>query len=144
MSITMRTLIDIVDANPQPLTLPPDTSVKYAFQEMRQRHADTVLVTDETGGLVGIFTQRDAVARVVQAGVSPGELQLGDVMTPDPVCLAPETPAIEALRLMWDGGFRHVPVTEAGKVVGCVSRDDFQSDERECHDHERELWEHMR
>jgi predicted transcriptional regulator len=50
---------------------------------------------------------------------------------------------IEALRLMWDGGFRHVPVIEEEKLVGVVSRGDFKGLEQSRLDEERELWERL-
>jgi len=140
----MRKLIDIVAANEPPPTMQPVASVQDACRTMRERHADTVLVTDDIGSLVGIFTAGDAVKRVLAAGKSPAQLQLRDVMTKDPVTMPADKTALDALRLMWDGGFRHVPVTTAGKLIGCVSRGDFKGDERESHEHERELWEHMR
>ena len=52
--------------------------------------------------------------------------------------------AIEALRVMWDGGFRHLPVTESGNVVGLVQRRAFKSEDLHLLEDERELWEHMR
>ncbi len=58
--------------------------------------------------------------------------------------LSPGQSAIEALRLMWDGGFRHLPLVKQGKVVGVVSRGDFKGMEFGRHEEERELWEHMR
>jgi len=140
----MRKLIDIVQTGHEPLTLPPAARVQDACKEMSDRHVDTVLVTDELGSLLGIFTKGDAVNRVLAGGKSAAELTLGEVMTGDPITMSADKTAIEALRPMWDGGFRHVPVTKGGKVIGCVSRADFQGDERETHEHERGLWEHMR
>jgi CBS domain-containing protein len=141
----MRTLYEVVAENhQQPVTLPPVTTVQQACSEMRAHHADTVLVTDEIGELIGIFTAGDAVKRVLAAGKSPAELKLAEVMTRDPVTMPPDKTALDALRLMWDGGFRHMPVTRGGKLIGCVTRGDFKGDERACHDQERELWEHMR
>ncbi|MBL9099173.1 MAG: signal transduction protein, partial [Alphaproteobacteria bacterium] len=46
--------------------------------------------------------------------------------------------------LMWDGGFRHLPVVKSGRVVGVVSRGDFKGAEHDRLDEEREIWEHMR
>jgi hypothetical protein len=52
--------------------------------------------------------------------------------------------AIDALRLMWDGGFRHIPLTEDHNVVGIVSRGDFKASEEDRFEEERQVWEHMR
>jgi hypothetical protein len=58
--------------------------------------------------------------------------------------MSPDQTAIDALRLMWDGGFRHVPLVKGGKVLAVVSRGDFKGLEYNRHEEERELWEHMR
>lgn len=139
----MRRLSDII-CNQNPLTLPRSATVKAACEQMRDRRAGSVLVTDETGALVGIFTGRDAVCRVLAEGRSPARTKLGEVMTARPVTMGPELSAIDALRRMWDGGFRHVPLVEGGRILGVVSRGDFQGDEHARLEEERELWEHMR
>lgn len=139
----MRRLSDIV-CNQNPLTLPASASVRTACEQMAQRRAGSVLVTDGEGRLVGIFTGRDVVARVVAAGRNAQKTVLGDVMTPDPIRMTPNQTAIDALRLMWDGGFRHVPLVDGVKLIGVVSRGDFSGDEQERLDEERHLWEHLR
>jgi CBS domain-containing protein len=139
----MRKLHNIVSKQ-APLTLPPDTTVQDACVRMRERNAGSVLVTDENNALVGIFTATDAVCRVIASRRDPSEVTLADVMTPDPVTVSPDKPAIEALRVMWDGGFHHVPLTRSGEVVGIVARSDFSGDEHERLARERNLWEHMR
>ncbi len=139
----MRKLSDIV-FNQEPLTLRVTASVRDACAHMHQKRTGSVLVTDDNGRLVGIFTGRDAVGRVVAAGRSAETTTLAEVMTRNPETLPPHTTAIEALRLMWDGGFRHVPVVDRGKLLGVVSRGDFRAAENDRLEEERELWEHMR
>ena len=124
--------------------MPASTTVAVACRQMHDRRVGSVLVTGQDGSLVGIFTGRDAVGRVIAAGKSVNKTTLGDVMTPDPDTLPPEKTAIEALRLMWDGGFRHVPVVREGRIVGIISRGDFKGMEQDRLEEERELWEHMR
>jgi CBS domain-containing protein len=124
--------------------LPPTTTVKRACEQMRAHRTTAVLVGQNDGHLLGIFTGRDALWRVLAAGRHPGQVTLGDVMTPHPTTISPSTTTIEALRLMWDGGFRHLPVTDKGKVVGLVMRQDFKSEDLSRLEEERELWEHMR
>ena len=139
----MRRLSDIT-CNQNPLTMEQVTTVKVACQKMRERRVGSVLVTDEKGSLVGIFTGRDAVCNVLAEGKSASKTSLRQVMTANPISMSPAKTAIDALRLMWDGGFRHVPLVERGKIHGVVSRGDFKGDEHERLDEERELWEHMR
>jgi len=124
----MRQLSDII-YDQGPLTLPPSSPVQEACQKMHHRRVGSVLVTDPDGCLLGIFTGRDAVGRVLAAGLNAAETLLADVMTPNPTTMPPHKTAIDALRLMWDGGFRHIPVVADGKVVGVVSRGDFKGDE---------------
>jgi CBS domain-containing protein len=139
----MRRLSDIV-CNQDPLVMRQTATVKAACQQMSERRAGSVLVTNEDGALVGIFTGRDAVCRVVALGRDASRTRLRQVMTPDPVTMTADKTAIDALRLMWDGGFRHVPLVEGNRLLGCVSRGDFKGDEHERLEEERELWEHMR
>jgi CBS domain-containing protein len=93
--------------------------------------------------LIGIFTGRDAVCRVLAAGKSPSKTKLRAVMTESPVTMPPEKSVIEALRLMWDGGFRHVPVVENDRLLGVVARGDFKGLEQSRLEEERELWERL-
>src|SRR5579864_3666924 len=105
----MRRLSDII-CNQNPLVLPDTTEVQEACREMAERRAGSVLVTDADGELTGIFTGRDAVARVLAAGKDPKRVTLAEVMTDRPITMTSSQTAIDALRLMWDGGFRHVPL----------------------------------
>ena len=123
-----------------PLILPPEASVRDACAAMTARRVGAVLVVRD-GRLVGIFTGRDAV-RAVADGVDPSS-RLAAVMTPDPVTLGPTHTAIDALRLMQDGGFRHVPVVRDGVVLGVVSRGDFRGLEQDRLEEETLLWERM-
>lgn len=139
----MRNLSDVV-CDQNPLIMPETATVKEACQEMDKRRAGSVLVTGENGALTGIFTGRDAVCSVLAKGKNPSTTRLSQVMTLNPVTMKPNRTALDALRLMWDGGFRHVPLVDGNKIVGCVSRGDFKGHELNVHDNERELWEHMR
>jgi CBS domain-containing protein len=140
---SMRKLSDVtLDQNP--LILKSSTSVIEACRHMSDRRAGSVAVVDEGDRLVGIFTGRDAVSRVLAEGRDATITQLAAVMTRDPATLSPEQTALDALRLMWDGGFRHLPMLKDGKVVGVVSRGDFIGLEFDTHERERDLWEHMR
>lgn len=143
MLVTMRKLSDVtLDQNP--LVLKSSTPVIEACRRMGDRHAGSVAVVDEAGRLVGIFTGRDAVSRVLAEGRDAATTQLAAVMTRDPATLSPEQTALDALRLMWDGGFRHLPMVKDGRVLGVVSRGDFNGVEFDTHERERDLWEHMR
>ena len=137
----MRQMSEIVK-NQNPLMLRPAATVKHACQLMRDRRVGAVLVTDADHHLLGIFTGRDAV-RVLAEGKNAAHTTLADVMTLKPATMPPGKSAIEALRLMQDGGFRHVPVVDNGKVVGVVSKGDFRGDEQGRLDEETGIWERI-
>src|SRR5271168_2949025 len=137
----MRKMSDIV-RNQEPVTLPPNATVREACQCMRDRRVGAVLVTEDRH-LVGIFTGRDAVHRVLAEGKSAARTTLAEVMTPNPDTMPPGKMAIEALRLMEDGRYRHLPIVDAGKVVGIVSRFDFSGLELDRLDEETGLWERI-
>ena len=120
----MRSISDMVK-NQDPVTLPPSATVKEACRYMRERRVGAVLVTEADNRLLGIFTGRDAVHRVLAEGKSAARTKLAEVMTPDPDTMPPGKTVFEALRLMEDGRYRHVPVVDGGRVVGIVSRFDF-------------------
>ncbi len=139
-----RQMSDIV-GDEQPLTLAATVTVKQACARMRERRAGAVLVTDQAGRLVGIFTGRDAVCRVVAEAKDAAATPLADVMTPAPNTMPSGCTAIEALRLMRDGGFRHVPVVApGGAIAGVVSRGDFRGAPEQARlDEETRLFERI-
>jgi CBS domain-containing protein len=110
---------------------------------MRDRHVGAVLVTEADQRLLGIFTGRDAVHRVLAEGKSATRTKLAEVMTPDPDTMPPGNAAIEALRLMEAGRYRHLPIVDGSKVVGIVSRFDFSGIELDRLDEETSLWERI-
>jgi CBS domain-containing protein len=137
-----REMAEII-RNQNPLTLAPSATVQEACRHMHDRKIGAVLVTNPKNELLGIFTGRDAV-RVLAEGQSAADTALHQVMTENPDCLPPRHTAIHALRLMRDGGFRHVPVVHEGIVIGIVSRGDFRGLEQDRLDEETGIWERMR
>lgn len=137
-----RDMAEII-RNQQPVMLPASATVQSACKHMHERGIGAVLVTDRDSHLLGIFTGRDAVKMLAQ-GKDPGKTHLKDVMTKAPHCMPHRSTAIEALRLMRDGGFRHVPVVNGDIVVGIVSRGDFRGLEQDRLDEETGIWERMR
>jgi CBS domain-containing protein len=138
----MRKLSDIV-RNQDPVTLSPSATVRKACQSMRARRVGAVLVTEGDRSLVGIFTGRDAVHRVLAEGKDAAHTTLGEVMTRQPDTIPSGKIAIEALRLMEDGRYRHLPIVDDGRVVGIVSRFDFSGMELDRLDEETGLWERI-
>lgn len=114
----------------KPLVLASGETVRNACRCMWERRSGSVLVVDQQQRLSGIFTGRDAV-RLLARAKDAGGTQLARVMTRNPVTIPPKSRAIDALRAMSEGGFRHVPVTEDGTVKGVVSRGDLKGMEFE-------------
>ena len=102
------------------LVAPPETTVAKAAKLMAKKNVGAVMVV-EGKRLVGIFTERDAVFRVIAAGRDPATTTVGEVMTPDPVTVEPAEIFGRVLLAMHEKGFRHMPVVENGEPVGIVS-----------------------
>jgi CBS domain-containing protein len=102
------------------LVAPPGTTVVKAAKLMAKKNVGAVMVVEDKL-LVGIFTERDIVVRVIAAELDVATTRIGDVMTTDPICVDPDEIFGRALLLMHDNGFRHVPVVKDGEPVGIVS-----------------------
>ena len=103
-------------------------TVYEAALRMKEQGKGALLVVDGSR-LIGIFTERDALFRVIAAGRDPATTQLADVMTPQPQTMSPDEPFLKALRIMHKHGFRHLPVVEHGRPLGVVSARDALDDD---------------
>ena len=99
---------------------PPGTSVCAACRLMAEHQCGSVLIA-ERGRLLGIFTRGDLVRRVLAPGRDPKRALLGEVMTKEPDTIRPRDSVDEAIRRMDEYGYRHLPVVEAGALVGMVA-----------------------
>ena len=97
----------------------PTQTVADAVQLMRDKRVGCVLVC-EGRQVVGIFTERDLLRRVLAVG-RPLSTPVADCMTPDPVTVQPRDPISVAIRWMQKGGYRHLPVVVDGKPIGILS-----------------------
>ncbi len=102
------------------LTASPETTVSHAARLMADKNVGAIMVV-ENERLVGIFSERDAVFRVIALGRDAKTTPLTDVMTAAPKTLEPGKSYGHALLLMQENGFRHVPVIENGRPIGIVS-----------------------
>ena len=102
------------------LTAAPQTSVCEAAKLMATKYVGAIMVV-ENERLVGIFTERDALVRVIAKGRDTQTTRLAEVMTSEPQTVDPNKTFGYALLMMHESGFRHVPVVENDKLVGIVS-----------------------
>jgi CBS domain-containing protein len=105
-------------------TVTPSTSVLDAVARMNFRHIGSLLVM-EGERLVGIFTERDVLTRVVPRNLDPAKTPVSDVMTREVITVAPSTSVQQAMMIVTETRRRHLPVVQGGKVLGLVSIGDL-------------------
>ena len=105
-------------------SVPPTVSVADAVAEMNRNRVGSVLVLDG-GRLVGIFTERDVLRRVVGAGLDPKRSLVSDVMTSGVLTISPETTVEETMTIFTEKRCRHLPVLDGGRLVGTISIGDI-------------------
>jgi CBS domain-containing protein len=107
------------------VAVPQGTTIGQAARIMKEHRVGCVLVEDG-GKLVGIFTERDILTKLVGTGYDPAKVAVDGVMTRDPETLTPEDPIAFALQRMSVGGYRHIPLVDsAGHPVGILSVKDI-------------------
>jgi CBS domain-containing protein len=102
----------------------PETSVLEAVKKMNREHVGAVLVC-VSGEMVGIFTERDVLCRVVDEGRDPNTTRVVDVMTSEVVAVRSTTKVEEAMAVITQQRFRHLPVVDDGELKGLVSSGDL-------------------
>ena len=107
------------------VSVSPTATVLEAARLMNDRSVGGVLVVDDAGKLLGIFTERDILRRVVAAGLPPDTTKVNDVFTRDVVTTTPETPVDECGALMSNRRVRHLPVVDAKGLHGVVTIGDL-------------------
>jgi len=118
-------LNDILDKKGRTLhTIAPQASVLEAAQRMKALGIGALLVTEATQ-LLGIFTERDVLVRVVAEGRDPRSTSVADVMTPEPKCVSPFITIENAMHVITDKRFRHLPVVEGDRLEGMITIGDL-------------------
>lgn len=101
------------------ITIDPADTIGHAAEKMVQ-HGVSAIVVSDYGRLLGIITERD-LTRAVAGRVHTSEARVREWMTADPQTVSESTDPVEAVQIMLDGGFRHLPVVEGERAVGIVS-----------------------
>lgn len=114
-----RTVKQIIEGQ-EPVTATANTTVHEAAQLMKRRNVGALMVVDGEK-LVGVFTERDGLFRVIAEGLDTTRTELAAVMTANPQTIGANSAFTTALQVMHDGRFRHLPVVEDGRVIGVVS-----------------------
>lgn len=122
----METKLSILlqDKGPDVLTVAPDASVLDAVRTMNHAGVGSLLVMNGEE-LVGIFTERDVLRRVVDPGLEPASTRIAKVMTRDLMTVGPDATVAEAMAVVTEKRCRHLPVCEAGRLLGVVSSGDL-------------------
>jgi CBS domain-containing protein len=129
----VRTKKSVVDEPLSSLMTEPDTlihtvgadiSVAACVRQMNEHKIGAMLVMEDDR-LVGIFTERDCLTKVVGMELDPAETEIAEVMTRNPHCVTPATSIDEAMSIITNQRFRHLPVVDDGRVMGIVSSGDL-------------------
>lgn len=137
-----RSIRMIVQHQKKVLTAPPTMTVDEAARLMKKHGASALMVVEGTR-LAGIFTERDGLFRVLATNRDPHVTRLRAVMTRNPKTVSPDKAFGYALFMMYEGGFRHIPVVEDGALVGMVSARDALGPELQQFSEEMQNREHI-
>jgi CBS domain-containing protein len=138
MNVPVSALLDRKGRNVY--SVAPNVSVAEAVAEMNLHRVGSVLVL-EGNRLVGIFTERDVLRRIVGPGLDPKQVLVEKVMTANVMTVSPEATIEETMQLFTEKRFRHLPVIENSRLVGTISIGDIT---RWISDHHRAEAEHLR
>lgn len=104
------------------LSLGPQATVREAAGVMTRANCGSVLIMEPPDALLGIVTERDLMTRVLARGLDPEATTVRAVMTPHPICVPPETRVSDAVVIMIERGFRHLPIIGPhAKILGVFS-----------------------
>lgn len=120
-----REVLEIIQ-NRDFLTSTPEKIIRAVAAHMKQFGAAAVLIVDQLDGtLIGICSERDLTYKVLAEGLDTLGTKVGEIMTTNPLVIAPDKPFGHALHLMFEGGFRHMPVVDPiGRPIGLISSRD--------------------
>lgn len=122
MSDTLAMII--ADKGSNVYSVRPEMTISQTVAEMNKHNVGSMIVLDD-GTLVGIFTERDVLTRVIPNNFDPKTTRVSHVMTNDPVTLLPEQTVDDTMELMREKRCRHLPLIKHGKVAGLISIGDI-------------------
>jgi CBS domain-containing protein len=110
-------------------TIGPDDTVLAAAKLMNEAHIGSLVVVDSLSGVVGMFSERDILTRVVAESRPPEQTRVREVMTTKVTCCAPDTPIAQCQEIMTVRRMRHLPVIENNSLIGLISTGDVMAHE---------------
>ena len=102
-------------------TLRAEDRVLDAARRMKEWDTGAAIIVDAKGHLEGILSERDIARRVVACGLDPATTLIAEVMSRNPCTVAPSDTGYEALEIMRERHYRHLPVVDGGRVIGMLS-----------------------
>lgn len=99
----------------------PTVTVYKAIELMSLKNIGGLLITDDNGHLLGIFTERDYARRLILKGKSSKDTLIGEIMTENPVTVSPDNSIEDCMKTMTNRFIRHLPVVDDGELVGMIS-----------------------
>lgn len=104
------------------ISLGPQATIWDAASLMTKANCGSVLIVDTAGSLLGIVTERDLMTRVLAKALNPTTTTVSDIMTRNPRCVGPDLLVSDAVLIMIERGFRHLPIVgPAAKILGVFS-----------------------
>ena len=102
-------------------SVPPEMRISGVIAMLAEKRIGAVLVVGNQNELLGILSERDIVRSLAGQAVATLELTASQLMTPRPTTATPATTVAEAMEIMTEGHFRHLPILDAGHLIGLVS-----------------------
>jgi CBS domain-containing protein len=125
MGVRMRTVNQLLDAKgKQIFSVDPTDSVLRAIEIMATRHIGALLVMNQ-GNLVGVISERDYARKVILKKRSSHDTPVRDIMTSPALSVTPSDTVHHCMQLVTEHRIRHLPVVDAGRVVGVLSIGDL-------------------
>ena len=124
----MKQIGEVIEGRPL-FHVDPTETVRKAARTMSDKNVGCIAVIDDDGRLVGMFSERDVLTRIVAEGRNPDDTLVANVMTKEIIAADPKESVNDALQKMRERNFRHLPVVDAGHLIGMISiRDLLQVD----------------
>ncbi len=125
MTIAPNSIAQVIAGRGEVWSVSADAQVSDAIDMLARHRIGALPVEDDSNGVAGIFSERDMIRTLHKHGEAALHMKVRDMMTAPVVTVTPETPVMEALTLMTERRFRHLPVVEGTRMVAFISIGDL-------------------